>query len=197
METNGYGQLCDSFRQLTDVRFKLLALVPSISGTAIALISKDLDVFREAPLPRTVVAILGFIVTLGIVFYDQRNSQLYNALVRRGRTLERDLGIDGAFSQRPGRSLKFLHLFDIWHDRGLALIYGSVLGAWLFPIACGILWLIPNRAFLGTVPVPSLAALLAVVGGFLLILELHRLDRDASQPSGEPRPETKSADVVV
>lgn len=93
--------------------------------------------------------------------------------------------------------MKFLHLFDIWHDRGLALIYGSVLGAWLFPIACGILWLIPNRSFLGTVSVPSLAALLVVVGGFLLILELHRLDRDASRPSSEPRPETKSADLVL
>lgn len=104
METNAHDQLCESFRQLTDVRFKLLALVPSISGTAIALISKDLDVFREAPLPRAVVAILGFIVTLGIVFYDQRNSQIYNALVRRGKALERDLGIDGPFSQRPGRS---------------------------------------------------------------------------------------------
>lgn len=92
--------------------------------------------------------------------------------------------------------MKFVHVFDIWHDRGLALIYGSVLGAWLFPIACGILWLIPNRAFLGSVSVPSLAALLAVVGGILLILELHRLDRLASQPSGEPGFESKSADVV-
>lgn len=178
MKNEAYNQLCNSFRQLTDVRFKLLALVPSISGAAIALISTDLVEFKQTPLPRCLVAVLGFIVTLGIVFYDQRNSQIYNAIVRSGRKLEDSLGVQGAFSQRPPRALRFLGLFSIWHDRGLALIYGSVLGGWVFPITCGVLWMIPDLEL--PLGVPLLAAIIALVVGVGSVYELHRLDRQAS-----------------
>ena len=177
MEDKGYEQLCNSYRQLTEVRFKLLAFVPSISGTAIALMSKDLNAFEQAPIPRLIVALLGFFITLGIIFYDQRNSQLYNALVRRGRKIEEKLAISSVFSQRQPRSLKFFGLFTIWHDRGLAIIYGSVLGGWIFPMACGLLWL--WKALKNTNLVPGIAAILALTGGIAFILELHRLDRKA------------------
>ena len=175
MEDKGYEQICNSYRQLTDVRFKLLAFVPAIAGTAIALVSKDLSDFQSSPIPRLIVTILGFLVTLGIVFYDQRNSQLYNALVRRGRKLEEELNISGSFSQRQPRSLKLFGLITIWHDRGLSLIYGSVLGAWIFPIACGVQWLLQKD----TSTAPAIAAILALITCILFILELHRLDKKA------------------
>ncbi|MFC1823129.1 hypothetical protein ACFL9T_10600 [Thermodesulfobacteriota bacterium] len=177
MEDKGYEQICNSYRQLTDVRFKLLAFVPAISGAAIAIISKDLSAFQTSPVPRLIVAILGFLVTLGIVFYDQRNSQLYNALVRRGKKLEEELCISSTFSQRQPRSLKLFGLVTIWHDRGLALIYGSVLGAWIFPIACGVQWLCQTEE--KTNAVPGIAATIALIACILFILELHRLDKKA------------------
>ncbi|MDH5232973.1 MAG: hypothetical protein OEY38_23205 [Gammaproteobacteria bacterium] len=182
MEDKGYEQICNNYHQLTDVRFKLLAFVPAIAGTAIALISNDLSAFKASPLPRLIVAILGFLVTLGIFFYDQRNSQLYNALVKRGKKLEEELNINGVFSQRQARSLKLFGLVTIWHDRGLSLIYGSVLGAWVFPIACGVQWLWNtqlNTNMTPTITVPTIAAILALMTCIIFILEIHRLDKKA------------------
>lgn len=187
-EKMGYEQICNTFRQLTDVRFKLLAFVPSVSGTAIALISVNLVEFEKSPLPRIIVALLGLFVTLGIIIYDQRNSQIYNSLISTGKELEKTRNIKGPFSLRPGRSLKFFNIFLIWHDRGLAFIYGSVLGAWLFPIICGLLWLLPKPLFLQSINFPSvpiIAGWLATAGGIGFIFELHRLDRVADQKKNE------------
>lgn len=191
----GYEQIARSFRQLTDVRFKLLALVPSVSGIAIGLISKDLGAFEQAPLSRLIVAVFGLCVTLGIVFYDQRNSQIYDALSHRGRELERALEISGPFSVRPGRALKFLGVVTIWHDRGLAFIYGSVLGAWVFPIACGLLWLLPAEVGPSGVSVPTMGAGVAALSVVVAVVELHRLDRQASRPPESPRA-TEEADEI-
>lgn len=182
MEDKGYQQVCNNYHQLTDVRFKLLAFVPAMAGTAIALISKDLIAFEASPMPRLIVAVLGFLVTLGIFFYDQRNSQLYNALVKRGKDLEDELNINGPFSQRQPRSLKLFGLVTIWHDRGLSLIYGSILGAWVFPITCGVLWLWKKEHVSNTAPiftVPTISAILALIICVLFILEIHRLDKKA------------------
>jgi len=35
-----YEQAVDTYRQLADIRFKLLAFVPTLSGAAVALLSK-------------------------------------------------------------------------------------------------------------------------------------------------------------
>lgn len=184
-----YKQVADSFRQLAEMRFKLLALVPAVSGTAITLISKDIEAFKRDPIPRGLVALMAFIVTLGIVFYDVRNSQIYNSLIRRAKELESGMQLHGPFSARPPRSLRFLGLVSIWHDRGLALIYGSVLGAWMFPIVCGALWVLPA----GSRPrnVVDLALVVAAVFSLVCIAELHRLDRRAGtaddRVSSQPR----------
>lgn len=178
-----YEQTLASFRQLADIRFKLLALLPSISGLAIGVISLNLEAFKSAPLPRMLIGVLGFVVTLGVVFYDQRNSQLYYALMHRAQKLEQSLKtkVWGQFCNRPDPSLRFLRLFSIWHGRGLALIYGSVLGSWLFPVACGALWL-ARAAEWGWPPgaVPGLSAIIAAVVAAGVIVELQRLNREAS-----------------
>jgi hypothetical protein len=177
-----YRETLASFRQLADIRFKLLAVLPPVSTAAVGLISFDLAAFRQAPAPRLVVALLGLAVTLGLVFYDVRNSQLYAGLATRAKALESRLGLplDGQFLRRPARSLHFLGFIKIWHDRGLALIYGSVLGGWLFPLLCGLLWLIDADRWLPR-SVPSVGGALAVMGACLMIWELHRLDRSSSE----------------
>ena len=129
MQDKGYAQVCTAFQQPLDVRFKLLALVPTVSGSAIALMTKDLSEFESSPLARTVVAVLGFLVTLGLAIYDQRNNQMYNALVRGGPKLENELVIDGALSQLQKRSLNLFGVFTLWPHRGWALVCGTVSGA--------------------------------------------------------------------
>ena len=185
-----YEQSFANFRMLADVRFKLLAFVPTISGTAIALLSKDLAENPTSTRSVMVLAVglLGFLVTLGICFYDQRNSQLSNASLFRLHALEKELKMirqnpgdepGGVSRERPGRVLKFFGIWAIWHDRGLALIYGSVLGAWLFPIMFAFFNLSGIES-LYNLNAARIAGLVAAVGVVLFIKEFHRLDRAAS-----------------
>lgn len=176
-----YDYTLANFRHFADIRFRLLTLLPTVSGFAIGVITFDLGAFMASPLPRLLIGILGFVVTLGLVFYDQQNSYLYKTSYEKKRQLEKDL-----FTQSPdevetgsGRAFRFLWLFQMWYGRGLALIYGSVLGAWLFPVMCGILWIVDVGEAL-QIPVPTLASLLAAIGALIMICELQRLDRNIS-----------------
>src|SRR5262249_20101975 len=135
-----------------------------------------------------VVGLLGFLVTLGICFYNQRNSQISNATLFRLQALEKELKMTpqdpgdtpgGVSRERPGRVLKFFGIWTIWHDRGLALIYGSVLGAWLFPIMFAVFDLSGIES-LYKLNAQRLAGLVFAVGVVLFSREIHLLDRCAS-----------------
>jgi hypothetical protein len=132
-----YEQTLATYRMLADIRFKLLAFVPTISGAAIALLSsKTAQTHLQTTL---VISLLGFLVTLGIAFYDQRNSEIHDQMVSRAGFLERVLqfpvlhGREGHMRQRPESSRYLFNIYKMWHDRALAMIYGSVLGACPFP----------------------------------------------------------------
>src|SRR5438046_2284643 len=90
-----YEQINENFRFLADVRFKLLALVPILGGAAIYALGRVGLEAGKAPASSTpellvvvFVSLLGFLATLGITLYDQRNSELYNALIHRAKHLE-------------------------------------------------------------------------------------------------------------
>jgi hypothetical protein len=165
-----YKEVHAYWRTLTDIRFKLLAFVPTLAGLGVVLIPKTTG---TEPLGAFAFGLLGFIATLGITFYDQRNSELYNASLKRARFLEcemkfkashpnkccDDANVGGIFCLRPERERRFLGI-KMWHDRALAMVYASALGAWLFIIISSILKLIlwPSGTFSLLLPV-----LLAIV----------------------------------
>jgi len=96
-----YEEVWNSFRMLADIRFKLLALVPTVSAVAFVFItSQGLHTHPDAILG---LSGGGFLVTLGIAVYNLRNSQLMSALYCRGCALENKLNfpLGGQFSQRP------------------------------------------------------------------------------------------------
>jgi hypothetical protein len=143
-----YAEVNANFRMLADIRFKLLAFVPTISGAGIALV-------RWAPDPPAtlLLGVCGFIVTFALTAYDQRNSQLYNDLVSRAKFLEAQLNAParssspgGQFTERPQRSRKLLGL-ALWHDFALALVYAVALGGWLFVIVAAFLQVVFMRQF--------------------------------------------------
>jgi hypothetical protein len=131
-----YEQTLATYRQLTGIRFKLLAFVPAISGAAIAVLGQT-NPDRWA---RFGFAVLGFFVTLGIVLYDQRNTQFYNGAMARAKHLERELRFKrfendknvGLFGSRRSHPKQYLFGLPVGHDLGLALVYSTVLGAWVF-----------------------------------------------------------------
>lgn len=134
-----YQHTIDQFKMLADIRFKLLAFVPTLAGAAIAFLSENSK--AETAIA---IGILGFFMTIGIIFYDVRNTQFYDAAAHRAKWLEalldlpictQDKPIGGLFNERPRHKLRFFGLFKVWHDRGLSLAYGAALGGWSYIIA--------------------------------------------------------------
>jgi len=171
-----YDQTTQLLRALMDVRFKLLAFVPTVSGAAVALLG------RPRPAAELVgVGLLGLVATLGVFVYELRNSQLLDALVHRAGELERLLelssvtgsqGAGGLFRERPPHSVRFAgFLPSVGHDRGLALVYAAAIAGWSYLVAWGVL---------GAFDVPEARGTGAVAGaaaGLLVLLEVQRVDR--------------------
>jgi hypothetical protein len=177
-----------NFRQLADIRFKLLAFVPLLGGAANYVLSQSALNPTSANPPHFGLSLLGgvigFLVTFGIVMYDQRNSQLYNSLFGRAKQLEGRLGITGGqFAGRPAASRRLLGLFLAKHDHALALIYASVLGSWFFPIVYSGLMTVGlfEDHYKRVAAVAS-----ALVVGLIFLIDLLRLDgawRRKTQPT--------------
>ncbi|SRR6266568_3560760 len=133
-----YEQTNQQINVLADIRFKLLAFVPTLTATAVALLTTD----KIAQGTILAVGLLGFFAVFGIALYDQRNSQIYDACQHRAKYLERRLHMPnsykegkngGLYTEKPDRTRR---LFGItaWHDRSLAYIYGTALGGWSYII---------------------------------------------------------------
>jgi hypothetical protein len=139
-----YEQTMDQFQMLTDIRFKLLALVPTLTGLAIYLTPSG-DPEQQAQM--LAIGILGLSVISGVIIYEVRNSELYDALWYRASCLEALLGFDsfhedfqrgGPFLSRPGTGLQIGQM-SLGHTEGLALVYGATSGAWAWITATGVL----------------------------------------------------------
>jgi hypothetical protein len=169
-----YDQTNELLRMLTDVRFKLLAFVPTVSGAAIGLLSH-----ARSSAELLAVGVVGLTATLGVVIYEVRNTQIYDYAVHRAKELETRLGFvsifhvsaaGGLFNERPGRSVRIFGLAAVGHDRGLSLVYSAALGGWGYIVAWGAL-----RALDVGQPQKAGGAI-GVVAGLLVLFEFLRID---------------------
>jgi hypothetical protein len=162
-----YEQTTQLFRAFVDVRFKLLAFVPTISGIAVGLFG------RPRPAAELLaVGLLGLVATLGIVVYELRNTQLQEAAMRRARRLEQQLGLNGGpFSERPAPTIRLFGVVTIAHSRGLALVYGASLGGWSYLVAWGAL----GALEIGSAR--SFAVTIAALVGAAVVVDVDRVER--------------------
>jgi hypothetical protein len=174
-----YQQTTDLLRTLTDVRFKLLALVPTLSGAAIAVLAHP-----SSPAVLIGVGLLGLVATLGLLLYELRNSQLSEYGTHRAQTIEAELGLlairgtgpGGLFRERPDRTLRLFGLASVDRDRGLVLVYSAALAGWTYLCAWGLL----HAAGVGHARPAGGGVGVAV--GLLLVAELTRIhERPESQ----------------
>jgi|GEM_PF-4409131 len=138
-----YEKTMDYIMVLTDVRFKLLAFVPLVSGLSLAALSTSEDKLPE-PGMRFAIGALGLMAMCGIAIYDMRNTQLYHAAMFRARCIEASFNLDrftknglnefkngGLIIERAGR-------YGVAHDLGLSIVYGASISGWFFIILSSI-----------------------------------------------------------
>jgi hypothetical protein len=134
-----YGEVSNLFRQLTDIRFRLLALLP-IAAVAAAAWKGD-----QATSKTIALALSGFglFATLGLITYNARNDQLYNELIGRAKSIERSLGLhDGMFANRPASWLSLRFPGFTWkvdHSTGIRTIYMATIALWLYGVLAPLL----------------------------------------------------------
>lgn len=125
-KTNADDQVLGAWKQLVDVRFKLLGLAPAVSIVALATIASG---YREDGEPYRVALTLGVAgaaTTAAIWSYDRRNSQLHDDLISRARRIEAELGV------HTGVMLGTLGSRGIVkHDIATGVVYSVVTSAWL------------------------------------------------------------------
>jgi hypothetical protein len=178
-----YVQTATYFHELASVRFKLLAFVPVLTGAGLTLADK-----LQTPSLVFALGLFGFLSILGIVIYDQRNSQIYNAMQCRAKSLEALMDFPplnkkkvltekmkrgGAFLDRPRRTLKLFGILTIWHDLGLAIIYSANLAVWSYLTGISFVKVVfPSHLGLGSLLVIASSTALAIV----ILFSLLRLD---------------------
>jgi len=169
-----YEQALLTFRMLADIRFKLLALVPLVSGAAITFLTADP---AKVGLPTILaLSLFGLLVTFGITVYNVRNTHIMNSTLYRARELETLLMFPrGGQFQRSPKHLAGFWVIPISSDRGLALIYGTVLAAWTFFVIHATFALFETPTFFRW-PIDAVTALLTVLVAVASIWEILRLD---------------------
>jgi hypothetical protein len=167
-----YDQTQQLLRTLTDIRFKLLAFVPTIAGASVGLFG------RARPAAELMaIGMLGLVSTLGILVYELRNSQTYTAAVHRARKLEErlELGSGGLLSESPAGTGRLLGFMPIGRELGLALVYGAALAGWTYLVAWGAL---------GALEVPGARGAGVVIGGAVGALIVAEVSRVGSGEAG-------------
>lgn len=121
-----YTRTSEVQKLLVDIRFRLLALVPTLTAIGVSVLKEQRDL-------RLGVGVLGLVVTLGVVMYEIRNSQIHDAAVHRIKNLSVWLDLP-AGGLRPA-PFRLLGVAMVWHDRALGIIHGACMGAWAALVA--------------------------------------------------------------
>ncbi|MDJ0704216.1 MAG: hypothetical protein QNJ46_13105 [Leptolyngbyaceae cyanobacterium MO_188.B28] len=125
-----YEQLCNSYRAIDDFRSKLLALLPLATGGGIFLLVGDGSRATTIEPLLPAIGIFGFIVTLGLFFFELHAIWKCTHLIKAGENLEKHLDIklsEGQFRERPLGIFYFIN-----EPFAASIVYPAVLAAWFF-----------------------------------------------------------------
>jgi hypothetical protein len=163
-----YEQTTQLMRTLTDIRFKLLAFVPTIAGAAVGLLGSGSSAAELLS-----VGFLGLSATFGVLLYELRNSELYDSIIERAVDLEQKLGL-GLLTHRAQKRATLFGLVSARHERGVGLVYGAALAGWTYLFVWGAL-----RA-LDVGGAQKIGAVAGVVVGTAVVVEVERLVRTSA-----------------
>jgi hypothetical protein len=123
-----YEQLCQSYRAIDDFRAKLLGFLPLASAGGAFLLLNAPEKIKFAKPFLEPLGLFGFVVTLGLFFYEIYGIRKCHALINAGKKIECYLGItDGQFIKRPRNVLYLIN-----EPFATGMIYPAVLAGWMF-----------------------------------------------------------------
>jgi hypothetical protein len=125
-----YAEICSNVRATDEISFKLLGLVPLVSGTGIFVL---LDRSQQPTWSPMVVfaAVFGAAITFAIYRWEVRNIQTCRWLINRAADLERDelgLGSGQFYARDPAPTLFGRRIGKTEAER---LLYWTTIAAWL------------------------------------------------------------------
>jgi hypothetical protein len=151
-----YKEVCENIRASDDMSFQLLKLVPAIAGVAAGALSLFEKTASALSLPcgaKVFLAVVGFLITLGIFLWEMRNVQKCNWLIERAQELEcRLLEIENPkLGVKRGTDAERVQYIG-WPDKATAhwkwpgireRPWGKTEAEWLIYISALLAWLIP------------------------------------------------------
>jgi hypothetical protein len=157
-----YEQLSAGIRATDEISFKLLGLVPLVSGAALGtLLFKDAQPIgaRLSPSLITLLALFAAAVTLGLFRWELRNVQECAHLIGIAGALARGqlvaVGVPAERRKRPPRPQR------IGKTEAEKIIYGATIVAWLaLPPSVGAVSLAPFDASARTIVYLAIAAVI-------------------------------------
>jgi hypothetical protein len=168
-----YQETCNWYHKIDDFRAKLLGFLPFVSGTGVFLLLTDTISGAVDATILALLGVLGFAITLGLLFYELRGVQRCIRLRLVGQQLEAEMRLrdKGPFQQWP-RSL-----LGINEPVAAAIIYPAVLSAWLtvtthYLLIAKVHWL-PYGTYAA-----ALIAVLVYAVGLAAVLKFFRRVRD-------------------
>ena len=123
-----YSELCSSYRAIDDFRTKLLGFLPVATGAGIFFLVTDKEKIDFVQPYLQSVGIFGFVITIGLFFYEFYGIKKCSHIIWAGMNLEREMNIgDGQFTSRPGGVARLIN-----EPFAAGVIYPAVLAAWTF-----------------------------------------------------------------
>ena len=120
-----YAQVGENYRQIDDLRLRLLALLPLATGTELLVLLGGHSVSAAVDVP---AGVFGMTATLSLYLYELHGVEKCAHYIYRGARLENDLGVPGSFTNRPH------HIFGVVSELlPSALIYPGELRRLVVP----------------------------------------------------------------
>lgn len=164
---------------LTEIRFKLLALVPTLSGAVVAFVSSG-----RSGVELLAIGGLGAAATSGVLAYELRNGELRRRATDRVNRLESELFSAGPLVGGYGRTPKLFGVVPASHRLGVGLVYGAAIGGWMYLVVWGALVAAGARDH---------AQAFGVAAGVLVALAIVREVSVAQRPDAKPAAATAPA----
>lgn len=127
-----YQTIVDGYHRITDFRHKLLAFLPLGSTVAVGILATVVRDTDDDSLGRLIdqyvwtIGVFGFLITVGLYFFEWRQVRRCLAYIENGKSLERALGFQGGFfNSRDVRPLGI-----VGAESAGIIVYGASAAAW-------------------------------------------------------------------